>query len=137
MFISHIENHWQTVSSLEDFMVFLDLKLNPAEEGKDWIFVLELASIHRAAEFRARLLNTFTSCTSQPNRHLASPATWPQSRLGNQCWQMLPESVVSGQNISHAHEEKKRGVGRKGDAPRSEQDRPPEVGLETCQLGIR
>ena len=77
VFISHVENHWQTVSSLEDFMVFLDLKLNPAEEGKDWIFVLELASIHRAAEFRARLLNTFTSCTSQPNRHLASPATWP------------------------------------------------------------
>ena len=44
----------------------------------------------------------------------------------------LAESVVDGQNIkttrllSHAPEEKKRGVGREGDAPHSEQNRPPE-----------
>ena len=57
--------------------------------------------------------------------------------LADAAGESLAESVVSGQNISHAPEEKKRGVGRKGDAPRSEQDRPPEVGLETCQLGIR
>ena len=55
VFFSHTENHWQTVSSLDDFMVFLDLKLNPAEDRKDWIFVLDLASIHRAAEFRAKV----------------------------------------------------------------------------------
>ena len=47
----HTENHWQTVCSFEDFMVFLDLKLNPAEERKDWIFVLDLASNYRVAEF--------------------------------------------------------------------------------------
>ena len=36
---------WQTVSSLEDFMLFLDSKLNPAEseERKDWIFVLDFS----------------------------------------------------------------------------------------------
>ena len=45
VFISRKENHWQTVSSLEDFMVFLDLNLGEAR--KDWIFVLDLASIHR------------------------------------------------------------------------------------------
>ena len=52
---SRTETDWQTVSSLEDFMVFLELKLNPAEERKDWIFVLDLASSHRAAEFRAKV----------------------------------------------------------------------------------
>ena len=94
MFISHTENHWQTVSSPEDFMVFSDLKLNPGEERKDWIFVLDLASIHRAAEFRAKV--------SRP--HSTSP---------------------------HTPEENTRGVGREGDAPRSEQNRPPEAGVET------
>ena len=42
---SHAESHWQTVSSLENFMLFLDSKLIPAEseERRDWIFVLDFA----------------------------------------------------------------------------------------------
>ena len=39
----------------------------------------------------AMCTNTFTSCTSQPNRHrTSSPVTWPCSGLRNQCWQLLP-----------------------------------------------
>ena len=37
--------------------------------------------------------------------------------------------------LSHAPEEEKRCVGREGDGPRPEQNRPPEVGM--CQLRIR
>ena len=36
-------------------MLFLDSKLHPEEEHKDWIFVLDLASIHRAVELRTRV----------------------------------------------------------------------------------
>ena len=124
VFISHTENHLQTVSSPEDFMVFLDLKLNPAEELKDWIFVLDLASTHRAAEFRAKVPNHIdivyipaqSTSYCQPC-DLAIFKTW-KAVLADAASESLAESIVTGQNIktafdfSHALEEKKRHVGR-------------------------
>ena len=69
---------------------------------------------------------------SQPNRRrTASPVTWPHV-LADAASESLAESVVDGQNIKTTFD-----LGREGDAPRSEQNRLPEAGVETGQLRIR
>ena len=75
------------VSSIEDFMLFLNSKLNlvESEERKD----SPPLTVQRSSGPRSQ--TTFTSCASRPERHrIASLATWQYARLGNQCWQMLP-----------------------------------------------
>ena len=69
--------------------------------------------------------------------------TW-KSVLAAAANETFAESVVDGQNIkttfdfSLMHLKRRSvGVGREGNAPRSEQNRPQEAGVETCQLGIR
>ena len=151
MLFSHTENHWQTVSSLEDFMVFLDLKLNPGEERKDWIFVLDLASIHRAAEFRAKVpkhihivyIPAQSTSYCQPC-DVAMFRTW-KSVLAAAANESFAESVVDGQNIKTTFDFSLMHLKRRcvvwaekaADAPRSEQNPPPEAGVETCKLGVR
>ena len=107
---SHTESHWQRVSSQEAFMLFLDSKLNPAEpeERKDWIFVLDLASIHRAEEFRAKVPNHIhivyipARATSycQPC-DLAIPKDW-KSVVAGAASESLAGTLVTGQNIKTA-----------------------------------
>ena len=93
------------MSSLQDFRVFLDLKLNPGQERKDWIFVLDLASSHRAAEFRAKVPKHIhivyipaqsTSCCQPCD--VAMFRTW-KSVLAAAANESFAESVVDGQNI--------------------------------------
>ena len=88
--------------------MFLDLKLNPGEERNNWIFVLDLASIHRArCEFRAKVPRHVHSRVHPGpiDIILASPATWPCSRLGAQ--EMLPNLLkdVDEQTIFDLDEE--------------------------------
>ena len=89
-------------------MVFLDFKLNPAEERKDWIFVLDLASIHRAAEFRAKVPNHIhIVCIPAQSTSYCQPCdlaifkSW-KSVLADAASESLAESVVTGQNIKTA-----------------------------------
>ena len=124
----------QRGSSLFVIQTHCETKLNPAEEPKDWIFVLDLASTHRAAEFRAKvpnhihIVNIPAKSTSycQPC-DLAIFKTW-KAVLADAASESLAESIMTGQNIktafdfSHALEEKKRHVGRQGDARHSEQN---------------
>ena len=85
-------------------MLFLDLELNRAEERKDWIFVLDLASIHRAAEFRAKVPDHIhivyipAQATSycQPC-DLAIFKSW-KSVVADAASESLAESIVTGQN---------------------------------------
>ena len=86
-------------------MVILDLKLNPAEERKDWICVLDLASIHRAAEFRAKVPKHIhivyipaQSTSDCKPCDVAMFKTW-KSVLADAASESLAESVVDGQNI--------------------------------------
>ena len=62
--------------------------------------------------------------------------TW-KSVLAAAANESFAESVVGYQDyvrlLSHAPEEKKRGVGRGGDAPRSEQNRPRERRTKVLQ----
>ena len=46
--LSFTENKWQTQDSWMELLGWLDAKLNPAGEGRDWILVLDLASVHKA-----------------------------------------------------------------------------------------
>ena len=99
-------------------------KLNPGEKRKDWIFVLDLASTHRAAEFRAKVpkhihivyipAQSISYC--QPcdvamfrtwKSVLAAAANELRERRG---W---PEHQDHIRLLSHAPEEKKRVVRRK------------------------
>ena len=116
---SHIESHWHAVSSLEDFMLFLDWRLNPAEseERKDWIFVLDLASIHRLEEFRTKVPNHIHDGLKR--HRIASLAIWQYSRLGNPWWQMRPfeslaETIMTGQNITTAFDFSLKHLKRRG-----------------------
>ena len=115
-------------------MVFLDLKLNPAEERKDWMFVLDLASIHRAAEFRAKVPNHIhivyipaqsTSYCQPCDVAILKP--W-KSVLADAAGESLAESVVTGQNIKTAFDFslmhlKRRAVIRAEKATRDIQNR--------------
>ena len=87
------------MSSLEDFMVLLDFEAEP------WIFVLDLASIHRAAEFRAKVpkhilivyIPSQSTSYCQPC-DVAMCRTW-KSVLAAAANESFAESVVDGQNI--------------------------------------
>ena len=142
--VRHTENHWQTVSSLEDFMVFLDLKLNPAEER---IFVLDLASIYRAAEFRTKVpehihIVYIPAQSTSYSQHcdVATFKSW-KSVLAHAVSESLAESVVTGQNIKTTFDFslmhlKRRSVAWAENVTLDAQNRPPEFDMETCQLGI-
>ena len=119
-------------------------------ENKDWIFVLDLASMHRAAEFRAKVAKHIhivyipaqSTSYCQPY-DVAMFRTW-KSVLTAAANESFTESVVDGQNIKTTFDFSLMHLNRRsvvwaeeGDAPRPEQNRPPEVGMETCQLGMR
>ena len=103
MFISRTENHWQTLSSLQHFMVFLDLELNLERSARTGSSCL--ASIHRAAEFTAKVpehihivyLPARSTSYCQPC-DMAMFRTW-KSVLAACTNESFAESVVDGQNI--------------------------------------
>ena len=53
--LSFTESHWQSTESMFSFVQFLEKVLNPTDEQRPWILLLDCASVHTASAFRQQL----------------------------------------------------------------------------------
>ena len=53
--LNFTESHWQSTESMISFVQFLEKVLNPTDEQRPWILLLDCASVHTASAFRQQL----------------------------------------------------------------------------------
>ena len=53
--LNFTESHWQSTESMFSFVQFLEKVLNPTDEQRPWILLLDCASVHTASAFRQQL----------------------------------------------------------------------------------
>ena len=53
--VNFTESHWQSAESMFSFVEFLEKVLNPTDEQRPWILLLDCASVHTASAFRQQL----------------------------------------------------------------------------------
>ena len=56
VYIDTTDTHWQSVSSLMDFLKFANSRINEGEaNNKSWLLAVDCAPVHASAEWRARM----------------------------------------------------------------------------------
>ena len=53
--LNFTESHWQSTESMFSFVQFLEKVLNPTDEQRPWILLLDCASVHTASAFSQQL----------------------------------------------------------------------------------
>ena len=53
--LNFTESHWQSTESMFSFVQFQEKVLNPTDEQRPWILLLDCASVHTASAFRQQL----------------------------------------------------------------------------------